>query len=197
MKAVRTLKNQAGFSLVELMIVVAIIGILATVAIPNFTRFQAKSRQSSGKSLLAGYYSAQKATYSEFQYYPGNFRGAGYRPEGQLSYRLEAVDNAVTGTAQTNPADMGAAASSCIATSVTLGAAVCGVEYTTNGNAWTELASANVGASIPACVEAIGGAMGAMGTFTACVGALIGGTQADTWSIDQNKLVSNTQNGLP
>lgn len=198
MKAVGTLKNQAGFSLVELMIVVAIIGILATVAIPNFTRFQAKARQSSGKSLLAGYFSAQKSTYSEFQYFPGNFRGAGFRPEGQLSYRMEAADNAaVTGTAQTNPADVGAVATSCIATSVALGAAVCGVEYTTGGNAWTELASANVGASIPACVEAAAGAMGAMGTFTACVGALIGGTQADTWSIDQTKLVVNTQNGLP
>ena len=38
------LNSQRGFSLIELMIFVAIIGILATVAVANFTRFQAKGQ---------------------------------------------------------------------------------------------------------------------------------------------------------
>lgn len=190
MKAVRMLKSQKGFSLIELMIVVAIIGILATVAVPNFTRFQAKARQSSGKSLLAGYFAAQKATYSEYQYFPGNFVGAGFKPEGQLSYRLEAADNgSVAGSTTTNPADV---FPSCIATSVATTAANCGTPYV---GSWTELASAAI--TVPVCAEAAAGAMGAAGSFTACVGANIGGTQADSWSIDQLKVVTNTQDGLP
>ena len=44
-------KNQKGFTLVELMIVIAIIGILAAVAIPQYNAYRAKARASN----LIGY----------------------------------------------------------------------------------------------------------------------------------------------
>lgn len=56
---VSRLNRRQGFSLVELMIVVAIIGILAALAIPRFQQFQSKSRQAEARSNLAHIYTLQ------------------------------------------------------------------------------------------------------------------------------------------
>jgi len=62
----KKMQSKKGFTLIELMIVVAIIGILAAIAIPNFLRFQAKSKQSEAKSNLGGIFTAQTSYFSEY-----------------------------------------------------------------------------------------------------------------------------------
>ena len=60
------MKNmQRGFTLIELMIVVAIIGILAAIAIPNFLRYQARSRQSEAKTNLGAIYVGQVSFFGD------------------------------------------------------------------------------------------------------------------------------------
>ena len=57
-------KSQKGFTLIELMIVVVIIGILAALAIPRFMRATTKSKQSEAKQILKQVYTMQQ-TYKQ------------------------------------------------------------------------------------------------------------------------------------
>ncbi len=69
-------KSNKGFTLIELMIVVAIIGILAAIAIPNFLRFQLKAKSSEGKVNIAAIRTAEESYLAEF----GTFVDTGVAP---------------------------------------------------------------------------------------------------------------------
>ena len=66
------IRNRKGFTLVELMIVVAIIGILAAIAIPNFLQFRLKAKTSEAKSNLGAIRSTEVAYFAEWNFYVGN-----------------------------------------------------------------------------------------------------------------------------
>ncbi|RKH11135.1 prepilin-type N-terminal cleavage/methylation domain-containing protein [Corallococcus sp. CA053C] len=86
----RLFRKKGGFTLIELMIVVAIIGILAAIAIPNFIRFQAKSKQSEAKTNLKAIFTAQKSYFGEKDKYSTDFTVIGFDPEpaNRYSYGL-------------------------------------------------------------------------------------------------------------
>jgi len=100
--------KEKGFTLIELMIVVAILGILAAIAIPNFMRFQAKSRQSEAKTNLGAIGTTAESYRAENDSYtltPAaaevSFNDLGWAPQGTAryayGYNVDVIDTTVAG----------------------------------------------------------------------------------------------------
>ena len=81
--------KRTGFSLIELMVVVAIIAFLAMIAVPNFNRFLAKAKRAEAYMNLSSIYAAEKAYYAEHGKYSDVLNGEGgigWKPEGKTYY---------------------------------------------------------------------------------------------------------------
>ena len=182
------LRKNKGFSLVELMIVVAIIGILAAVAIPNFQRFQRKARQSEARSLLGGLYTATTASRSEWGSYVGDFQGNGFSPDGQLTYRVNFAEGPNENTLNNGARVPGsAAANACITTYMTegVGCIAAFAMWVTRPNGVASVQPGPV-AAVAAVAAANTGA-----AFTATANGFIGGAMVDEWTINQQKNLVN------
>src|SRR5210317_654063 len=82
----RRMKKQQGFTLIELMIVVAIIGILAAIAIPAYQDYTIRAQVSEGLNLASG----AKAAVTEY------FQDQGIAPADNATAGLEDADQ-ITG----------------------------------------------------------------------------------------------------
>jgi type IV pilus assembly protein PilA len=105
-------KIAKGFTLVELMIVVAIIGILAAIAIPNFMKYQLRAKYSEVPTNIKSFYTAQKALIQAERTIAAAFGGDGvttgaFFATGVLPLGCQAL---ISGTRlQWAPADVGKA----------------------------------------------------------------------------------------
>jgi type II secretion system protein G len=68
------MRKQSGFTLIELMIVIAIIGLLVAIVIPDLLQTRMQSEIEACKASLRGLQSALELYYTHYKYYPDNMK---------------------------------------------------------------------------------------------------------------------------
>lgn len=181
--------NNKGFSLIELMVVVAIIGVLSAIGIPQYAKFQAKSRQTEAKSHLNSLFVALVSYKGEWNQYTVDLRTLGFAVSGTRLRYTAGFNAAACGGFST----AGGALAETVANSQLHVTAV-----NTEGAVWdSTFAPGTTALTIHA---------NAACSATAFVGIAVGDPRnsaaaynigtSDTWSINQTKLVSNLISGI-
>src|SRR3569832_2187828 len=117
---IHKMKDQKGFTLIELMIVEAIIGILAAIAIPNFMRYQARARQSEARINLGAMGTNAEAWRGENDTFVATGAQLGWAPVGNTRYGYSYNALLVSAPAVAgNCASAGAAQAAAVATAAT------------------------------------------------------------------------------
>ncbi len=110
---ITSIKRKTGFTLIELMIVVLIVSILASMAIPRFMRVSAKAKQSEAQKILKQIYVNQRTYRQEMDVYAcnGQTQSAGgifseiwieIMQNAKYTYSITADSNSFTATASGN-----------------------------------------------------------------------------------------------
>ena len=193
--SVRRFAGSQAFTLVELMVVVAIIGVLASIAIPSYQRYQARSRQSEAKVFLSSLFTAEQGFFAENgtftaclrqigvggdsvekRYYSSGFNGynaVSCGPSGNLTCLYYTFSGVSGGTLCTYWQDVGFPQTAKVNTNYSL-------------------------QSIPGCPPCpILYDVSSQNTFVgASQGNVSADNVADIWIIDQNKTLTNSQPGI-
>jgi type IV pilus assembly protein PilA len=214
MKKSKLVSNTSGFTLVELMVVVAIIGILAAIALPNYQKYQAKARQSEAKIAMSSIYTAEKSFTAENSSYTVCLREAGYVPDGNQGSVTGMTHYYNVGfvTALGTPTTCGpAGGTACNVYNYTASAAnTCTTSnpafnsvLSTADNAYAATATV-YGTGAEATIATFTGGVlnqtaftaGGVGSVSSSPGANALSSYYDLWTIDQNKSLQNVNSGI-
>ena len=197
-----SLSQNHGFTMVELMVVVAIIGILTAIALPQYQKFQSKARQTEAKINLGAMYTAEQAFSAENGSFTACVGAIGYQPDASIHYYAMGLANAGGacgpggggGTACTfiswtnNAGVVTGNGNQCAAPGNPGGTAIGGYQWAATGVVFKGAAPAAVG-SIPAAATVSGTNF----TFGAAGQISSGNVNLDTWTINDTKQLVNTQ----
>lgn len=163
------LSKDEGFTLIELMVVVAIIGILSAIAVPNFKKYQAKSKQSEAKIQLASVYTVETGSMADYDAYATCLDTLGYDTSPRGYYAVGFNKAEVTQVAGRN--------ASCKNTTFAFAPT-------------TQLKAGSTKA--PTAIAATTSIVSTPGdTFIASADGNISGTLTDKWTITQTKTLTN------
>lgn len=187
--------NEEGFTLVELMVVVAIIGILAAVAIPNYQKYQARARQSEAKVLLASAFTAEQSFYAEAGTYSSALKEIGFDvATGSKRYYTVGFENtlAVGGSVCGS-----AGGQSCLNYRYNGAGVPIGTTPTAGNGESSFWATAKVYTAALTTHADLTSSLITQSTFTIQgIGSVANTSTADLWTIDNNKALSNVSNGI-
>lgn len=195
----KTLKRQDGFTLVELMVVVAIIGLLSAVAIPNFQKYQARAKTSEAKLQLSAIYTAESSFFADYNIYASCLRYMGYDPVEEAPSRYYttgfAAFTTIATAAYASASNAGISVTECPSTlaGAATGSFVAGKATGSSISDTTHIATTAGGdQSVDANMTYLAGAGGIIHkSFTGATGA----TGSSYFTINQIKRITTVRNG--